>query len=140
MSTAIQLHRESTNLLRALDGFLSLPQKRAIRHLLDSSEAAFYRNRLSDVARLIETMPVTYEQDGKGDRAVAYLHYFVPNGDLYVTELDMDDQVSQVMGYATQNGHPLELGYNSITEWIRNNAELDLHWTPVEVRAMKAAG
>ena len=90
----------------------------------------------------IQAMPKTYEQDGKGDQAVAHLHYFAPSADWYITEKDKEVTQHQAFGLADLYGDGGELGYISIVELIRNGVELDLHWTPktlAEVRAKQVA-
>lgn len=83
--------------------------------------------------------PKTYEQDGKGDQAIAYLHYFTSNGDFYITEKDIDDGVTQAFGLASIGDSYPELGYISITELVKNGAEIDLHFEPKTLGEIKAS-
>ncbi len=84
-------------------------------------------------------MPKTYEQDGKGDDAVVYLHYFRGDMDWYITEKDMEAEQHQAFGLADLGmGFP-ELGYINISELIDNNVELDLYWEPKTLREVKAS-
>jgi hypothetical protein len=39
-------------------------------------EREFFMRMFTDLEKLIASTPVTYEQDGKGDDAIVYLHYF----------------------------------------------------------------
>jgi Protein of unknown function (DUF2958) len=75
---------------------------------------------------------VTYEQDGLGDDAVVHMHYFLNGSDWWITELDVEDKVSQAFGLVQLDSYQPELGYISIAELVSNSvgAELDLHWTP----------
>lgn len=100
----------------------------------------FYMHRILDLANQIEAMPKTYEQDGKGDEAIAHLHYFSGGSDWYITEKDVDGGVQQAYGYAILNGDDemAESGYISIEELTRNGVELDLHFTPCRLAEIKA--
>lgn len=99
-------------------------------------EGEFFKAKLVELGSIIDTMPVTYGQDGKGNEAVAYLHYFHANGwDWYVTEKDVDGGVQQAFGLV--KGFETELGYISITELVNNGAELDLHFTPTTLGELK---
>ena len=51
-------------------------------------ERDFFFDKLSEYADRVRTMPKTYEQDGKGLDAIAYLHYFNGGADWYITEKD----------------------------------------------------
>lgn len=78
-------------------------------------------------------MPKTYEQDGKGLKAIAYLHYFTGNADWYITEKDMSDpdEPGQLQAFGLANlGYGGELGYISIVELLKRGAELDYHFEP----------
>lgn len=127
--------------LRYLDKFVPYAEHLALsRYVQSSEEREFYRDKVAEVFNTINTMPVTYQQDGKGDDAIAYLHYFHPNGDWYITELDIEDGISQCFGYACINGDldMAELGYISIAELTAiPSVELDLYWTPVPLRDVK---
>ena len=83
-------------------------------------------------------MAKIYEQDGKGDDAIVYLHYFHASGaDWYITERDISDEQHQAFGLADLGmGFP-ELGYISIEELKSVGAELDIHWTPKTLGAVK---
>ncbi|MGL4448509.1 MAG: hypothetical protein ACRCZA_12620 [Shewanella sp.] len=74
-------------------------------------------------------MAETYEQDGKGLAATAYLHYFRGGADWYITEKDSDGGTRQAYGWSDL-GAGGELGYISIDELTAQNIELDLHFEP----------
>jgi hypothetical protein len=120
--------------VKTLNDYIGPRQMNAITMYLRGEEGEHFENKLEEYAERARTMPKTLEQDGKGDEAIVYLHYFHPNGfDWYVTEKDMGDGTGdttqyQAFGYADM-GYP-ELGYISILELISNNVELDLFWTP----------
>lgn len=119
-------------------GFVSSFQYRAIKTLLKSNEKAFFIEAVDRIYSTIEVMPKTYEQDGKEDQATAYLHYFTSNGDFYITEKDIDDGVTQVFGLSSIGDFYPELGYISITELVKNGAEIDLHFEPKTLSEIKA--
>ncbi|MBL0011067.1 MAG: DUF2958 domain-containing protein [Nitrosomonas sp.] len=83
-------------------------------------------------------MPKTYGQDGMGDKAIAYLHYFSGGSDWYITEKDMEDEQLQAFGLANL-GQGGELGYISIQELIDAGVEIDLYWTPKTIGQIKGA-
>ena len=78
-------------------------------------------------------MPQTYEQDGKGDRAIVYLHYFYGGMDWYITEKDANqDGEGQRQAFGLVNlGYGAELGYINLAELCAQpRIELDLYWAP----------
>ena len=97
----------------------------------------------AEAAAIIDTMPKTYEQDGLGDQAIASLHYFLGGCDWYITEKDAEAPDSlgqhQAFGWADLGGGG-ELGYISLVELLANGAELDFHFRPCTLAALKAAG
>ena len=74
-------------------------------------------------------MPVTYETNGQGMEATAFLHHFTGGADWYITELDIEAVQLQAFGLADL-GHGGELGYISLVVILRCGAEVDLYWTP----------
>lgn len=89
----------------------------------------------------IETMPHTYQQDGLGDKAKVFLHYFYGGSDWYITERDMSGKgTEQAFGFAVLNGdmEMAELGYISIDEITSIGGELDLWWTARELGQVRA--
>ncbi len=125
------------NLSPVIDFFQYMPlqQVRAIAAGLRGEEKAFFQDTVTTLARIITTMPKTRETDGQGDDAIAYLHYFMGGFDWYITERDMEREQLQAFGLADM-GCP-EVGYISIVELIANGVELDLHWTPKPLKAVK---
>ncbi len=99
-------------------------------------EGDFFVQKMQELSTLFQSMPKTYEQDGKGAAAVAYLHYFKGGCDWYITEKDMEKEQIQAFGLANLGNGP-ELGYVSIVELIENKVELDLYWTPKTVGEIK---
>lgn len=124
--------------LNSVRQFLSRGQFKTIADAMKGEEGRFFIDKAKVLAQLIEGMAKTYEQDGKGDDATAYLHYFKGSGDWYITEKDASGKgTEQAFGLADL-GHGGELGYISIDELVRNNAELDLHFEPKPLSAVGA--
>ena len=78
-------------------------------------------------------LPPLYEQDGKGDLAVAYVKFFTPdsNWTWYATEFDGDDTF-----FGLVDGFDMELGYFSLNELTNARGpwglkiERDRHFSP----------
>lgn len=117
--------------------FIPAQQLKAIKSLIMGEEGAFFREAVGNLTRTVNSMPVTYEQDGKGDDAVAYLHYFSNGWDYYITEADMDGGIDQAFGWVDSGANP-EYGYISIRELCScSGIEVDLHWTPTTIADIK---
>jgi hypothetical protein len=99
-------------------------------------ERQHYFNKVVGMERLIRTMPMTYEQDGAGEDAIAHLHYFLNGFDWYITERDIECEQLQAFGLACMGEE--EMGYINIVELIRNGAELDLYFEPRSLRKIFA--
>ena len=110
-----------------------------------SEEKQFFFDKVAELAETITTMPKTYEQDGKGEAAIAYLHYFRGNQNWWITEKDVGtaDEPGQHQAFGLADlGYGGELGYISIVELVKAGVELDLYFKPQtlgEIRAKKAA-
>lgn len=118
----------------ALCSFVSPNQLTALIRNCQGEEGAFFVSKLSEMAALVTTMPKTYEQEDKGDEAIAYLHYFVGGCDWYITEKDkgdgsLDTRQHQAFGLADL-GYGAELGYISIPKIMQSDAEIDLYFKP----------
>lgn len=125
--------------LSVLRGLCSTTTTEEWKHFVDTMEG---------LKKTIASMPKTYETDGQGDAAVAYLHYFSGGSDWWVTERDMgcqnadgswDMEQTQAFGLVCLNDWEPEHGYISIAELIKNGVELDLYWTPKTVGEIKEA-
>lgn len=114
--------------------FLSKTQFSTLLSGTQGEEDNYFRDKIRILAKLIEHMPRTYAQDGLGDQAVAYLHYFKSGADWYITEISPD--AYDCFGLANL-GHGTELGYIWIPELVANGAELDLHFAPVTLATLK---
>ncbi len=115
--------------------FISKQQTKVIKSLIKGEEGKFFADKLIQLQHIIETMPKSYEQDGKGDEAVAYLHYFKGGYDFYITERDIEKEQHQAFGLVS--GHEIEMGYISIVELLANNVEIDLHFEPTTLKEIR---
>lgn len=122
--------------LNSLRDFVPNVQLHIIRDLFDGEEGLYFIKKMIELNSLIDIMPVTYGQDGMGDKAVAYLHYFNGGMDFYITEKDMESDQIQAFGLVNM-GHGAELGYVSIVELLKNNVEIDLYFEPTEIGELK---
>lgn len=135
----------ATRVLVDLREFIGPNQRHAIKQACQGEEREFFLNKLEALAELIRTMAQTYDQDGKGDQATAYLHYYRGGCDWYITEKDRAGAQLQAFGQADL-GYGPELGYISLVELLACGVELDLHFTPCTLadlareREARAAG
>jgi hypothetical protein len=133
------LKAQSTKAIPAIRPFFSRPQLSGMVSACYGEEGDFFMQKIIDIEKLIASMPVTYEQDGAGDDAVVYLHYFHGSSDWFVTEKDVDGGVTQAFGYSVLNGDVdfAELGYISIAELTCCGVEFDLYFTPSKLGVIK---
>jgi hypothetical protein len=132
MSDFLDSVNKLTAAMRAVHPFLPLRQLAAMGQLCRGEEREFYKNKFLSLSELIESMPVTRQQDGKGKNSIAYLHYFAGGSDWYITEKDIKGGIQQAFGFASINA-PIqsgEFGYISIMELAAAGVELDLYFTP----------
>lgn len=130
----------TTDEILALQHFMSRSQWACILDGLQGEERRHFADLLRTYAQRIATMPKTYEQDGQGDEAIVYLHYFRGGADWYIIEKDSDPDQSgqhQAFGLADPFGDGGELGYISIAELRQIGAELDLHFEPCTLGALR---
>lgn len=124
-----------------LEDFVSAAQNAATLSGLSGPDAPAFQQIQRELLEILQTMPRTYQTDGQGDSAIAYLHYFTGNADWYITELDSDpDGQGQVQAFGLADlgmGFP-ELGYINIKELVQAGAELDYHFAPRSLRELQA--
>lgn len=123
--------------------FVPVVQLACLADGLRGEEREFFREKLRELAATIEAMPVTYAQDGLGDEAVVYLHYFIGGADWWITEKDIGapgEGMEQRQAFGMVDlGHGPELGYISINELVRvRGMDIDLHWKPQTLAQVKA--
>ena len=122
--------------LDTLRAFVGPAQRSAIYSAMEGEESRYFCEMVTTLVALLESMPRVYEQDGKGDDAVVYLHYFTGSQDWYVTELDTSEEQLQAFGLA-DFGDGGEMGYINISELIAHGVELDLYWKPRTLSAIR---
>lgn len=126
--------------------FIGNRQVEATEHLLRrSEERQFYSDKMRELSAIVQSMPSTYETDGKPDaeRPVS-LRYFGPGDQQwFIIEKDRGDPENkdfgqtQAFGLADLGmGFP-EMGYINIEEITRLGAELDYHFTPTTLLEVK---
>lgn len=112
--------------------FMPLHQQKTV-----NSNIKEFQDAIENLVESISKLPITYETEGQGDKAIAYLHYFHGSQDWYITEQDMEKQQIQAMGLVNMFGD-FELGYVNIEELkASNKVELDFHWTPKSLGEIK---
>lgn len=122
--------------MNILTNFLPLQQAAALKDLIKGEEGQYFAQAVQQLEHRINTMPQSYETDGQGDKAIAYLHYFVGGCDWYITEKDMETEQHQAFGLASI--HEVELGYISIVELMATRGvELDLHFEATTIGELK---
>ena len=137
-SEAVQKSNELFEAMPLLRKFISESQIQTMAAGAQGEEREYFIDAMLELRDTFNTMPKTYEQDGKGNEAVVYLHYFRGGMDWYITEKDMGDEQIQAFGLADLGmGFP-ELGYISIEELVENGIELDLHWAPKTLAEVKS--
>lgn len=129
--------------IEAVRPFVPVVQLACLADGLRGEEREFFREKLRELAATIEAMPVTYAQDGLGDEAVVYLHYFIGGADWWITEKDIGapgEGMEQRQAFGMVDlGHGPELGYISINELVRvRGMDIDLHWKPQTLAQVKA--
>ena len=116
----------------ALIPFLPKFQCFVIAENLEGEEREFFTQKDDEIQRIIDEMPVTYQQEGLGDQAIVYLHYFFGNCHWFITEKDIEgDGTIHAFGMADL-GYGPEYGYISILEIVQSSIaiELDIFWEP----------
>lgn len=124
--------------LTDLQHFIPAHQLATLRRNAAGEEGAFFCAKLTEFGERVRTMSKVYEQEGLGDEAIVHLHYFHGGHDWYITERDLSGEQLQAFGLAALDGHHPELGYISIAELIGLGIELDLHFEPTKLGAIRA--
>ena len=130
-----------------LKHFMSAQQTQIVRDFMKGEEAEFFHEKMIELAAIVKSMPETGEtDDGRGGKAIAYLHYFAGGqANFYVTERDVGDkddpnpgEQHQAFGRSDLFNDGGELGYISLPEIFRSGGELDFHWTPKTLDEIEA--
>ncbi|MGO2878513.1 MAG: hypothetical protein ACTIDT_01015 [Halomonas sp.] len=124
--------KEGLDLLDDLRPWLSRQQYRAMADVIRNGEdSAAYIDRAKVLASIIDGMAETYEQEGKGDEATAYLHYSQGGGNWYITEKDAKGNgTEQAFGLANAAPGDTKLGHIGVDELTGAGVELDLYFDP----------
>jgi hypothetical protein len=130
---------EAKAALHKLVRFIGWSQLEALRTALQGEERQFFIDKICELRDLVIKMPATYEQEGKGDSAVVYLHYFIGNCNWYITEKDSGKAQQQAFGLADLGNGP-EYGYISIEELLANDVELDFYYRPRTIAEQMKGG
>ena len=131
---------KSAEAITYLRSFIGPEQLQVLISNCRGEERQYFCQTLLDLAERIKGMPKTYDTDGQGAKAVVYLHYFKGSADWFITEKDMDQHGQhQAFGLADlcHDGSGGEMGYISIEELKQANVEIDLHWTPKTLEAVR---
>jgi len=118
---------------------MSEAQAGAVAHCLKGEERAYFVEILDRLQKTFDEMPKLYEQDGRGDDAIAHLHYFAGGCDWWITEKAAQKGHGDSFGFACLNGDTVnaELGYINLHELRDAGAELDFHYEPTTLREIK---
>ncbi len=128
---------QTTEAVKTLQQFIGKSQMQAMADNCRGEEREYFKAKFVEMATIVANMPKTYEQDGKGDNAIVYLHYFTAGADWFIYEKDIEAEQHQAFGLADIYGDGGELGYISIVELLEAGAELDLHFTPITLYELK---
>lgn len=137
--------QEADKAIKTLAQFIGPRQLRAVKELFNCEEKQFFFDKMCELAEIVSTMPVTGETDGEGDAATVHLHYFAGgSANWWIIERDVDtDGEGQVQAFGLANlfggadSYEAELGYISIPEILANGGELDFHFTPKTLEALR---
>ena len=126
--------------LNIVEGYMPSSEFRVIKNYTEhSEEKQFFIEKVKEIAGIIKAMPDLYGQDGKGENAIAYLHYFAPSlFDTYILEINRNDP-SDAFGLTIPHDSAVELGYVNINELKKYSVELDLYFEPKTVGEIRQA-
>ena len=139
--------RNPLSIPKALQPWLAPLQTRVLRSALRDEEGQWFADKLRELEKLIADMPHTYQTEHQSDdEKKVWLHYFAGgSANWYLIEKDKgapgdtpEEFQSQMFGLADLFGDGGELGYISLPELLRVNAELDFHFTPCTLAELRA--
>lgn len=130
---------------QSMKHYLSPDQWSVIGGLRRGEEGEFFDGKMIECHALIKAMPKIGETDGApGRAALAQLHYFHRGADWFICEINDHEEATVDGGLARLaygwanlfSGDPTtgEYGYVDLNEILRGGAELDLHWTPIDIK------
>lgn len=126
--------------LTELRNFIPPAQLAVIRSMVSGEEGVHFAAKLAEFSERVRSMHRVYQQSGRGQDAIAHLHYFKGGCDWYITERDTSSEQLQAFGMASMQGDRPELGYISVAELIAHGAELDLYFQPAALKDLKQQG
>lgn len=120
--------------------FIPPMQRQSIKEGLRGEEKSYFLDLLSDLEQVTMAMPEVYQAEESED-PTAHLHYFKGGSDWWIIEKDLTEVQHQAFGFACLNGDTqnAEYGYISLPELFSVGAELDFHFTPTRMSAIKEA-
>jgi hypothetical protein len=83
-----------------LQKFISAEQLAVLEMNLKGEEKNYFKHLLEELENTLKTMPETYEQDGKDENSIVYLHYFLGDFDWFIIERDVEPEQLQAFGLA----------------------------------------
>ena len=92
MSKKVHTAKDASKHYPLLKSFINPSQFRVMNAACRGDEVQFFVDKMIELGERIAAMPKTYGQDGLGDKAIAYLHYFKNGFDFYVTEKDSEEE------------------------------------------------
>ncbi len=109
-----------------------MPRSQAIYFIegLEGEESSYFQEVANNISKVIENAPALYETDGKGEEVKPVLHYFWGNVDIYVTEIDRENQ--EHFGYTSLGLGYFEAGYIDLSYIFESIPllNLDFYFTP----------
>ena len=105
---------------------------------LNGEEQEHFKSIADKIADVISKAPAIYETDNKGDKIKPILHYFYGNVDIYITEIDRNEN-NQHFGYTSLGMGYLEAGYIDLNYIFSEipALNLDFHFTPKTIAEYK---
>ncbi len=140
----VSKYAEGLAAMEELRPFMGESQRQAVLGFMRGEEKEYFCNAMIELAEVIRNMPKTYDTQHTVD-PIVHLHYFAGGqANWYITEKDKgheDDapgeEQMQAFGLADLFGDGGELGYIPIPEILRAGGELDFHWTPQPLSAVR---
>lgn len=109
----LELEKEE-QLLTEIAGFMPVDQRLYLDECFHSRD---YENEhcpsLERIKEAIDSMPRTYEQEGKGDQAMVYLHYFTGGCDWWILEKDAGAPTDDPEDFQAQAFGIANIGYDA---------------------------
>lgn len=109
-----------------------MPRSQALSFVegLRGEESSYFQEIANNISEVIEKAPALYETDGEGEEVKPVLHYFWGNVDIYITEIDRENQ--EHFGYTSLGLGYFEAGYIDLCYIFESIPllNLDFYFTP----------